>query len=583
MHRKLISLLIALCSYLISTAETFIVTSNADNGPGTLREAITKANANGTTDTDLIIFNIADITEGGRTITLQTQLPALSSNITIDGSTQPGPVLGISSAKITLYLDHNPPALFTYLYILNATNVKIFGICFRYFNTTTTNVGDHYAIGTKGSNYITVGAPGKGNMFSAVPMGVSNWYDNNGSDSIRNVTIQSNVFGLNSANTEVYRGNIRLTQTCEITIGGPSADQGNIFVGAWIFANQSSSNATAFFANIQNNKFGLDWTGSQYFNRGGTIDSWGNVTDDTTSIKTWVINNIMSSHNCGMSMTQLYHKAVVTGNKLNSNFSGTACRMIPVNVHFGLCKSITVGGYTPEEENFFPNDVYSARRGVHLVRNQFGWIHISGNQPTDPFAKILTYDNGMITGKSNANAKIQLYTNTCATSACINRKYLATTFADASGNWSFAYTTGMPNIVATATTPDSSTSEFTEPEVNISNVVRKNPTCGRSNGSVTGITVSQGTHIAWLNGSTLDTVSTDTNLVNVPAGSYVLTVSNGANGCKWNVSYTLYDESVPPGITPSVTHASCGRNNGSFYVSLFQSLSYKWMNANYDS
>jgi len=37
-----------MCIFYTAFADTFIVTSNADSGPGTLREAITLANANGT-------------------------------------------------------------------------------------------------------------------------------------------------------------------------------------------------------------------------------------------------------------------------------------------------------------------------------------------------------------------------------------------------------------------------------------------------------------------------------------------------------------------------------------------------------
>jgi len=59
-------------SGLTAFADTFIVTSNADRGPGTLREVITLANTNGTTFTDYIHFNTADVTESGRAIILQS-------------------------------------------------------------------------------------------------------------------------------------------------------------------------------------------------------------------------------------------------------------------------------------------------------------------------------------------------------------------------------------------------------------------------------------------------------------------------------------------------------------------------------
>lgn len=42
----------------VAFAETFTVTSNADSGPGTLREALTKAAANGSAEKDYIYFNL---------------------------------------------------------------------------------------------------------------------------------------------------------------------------------------------------------------------------------------------------------------------------------------------------------------------------------------------------------------------------------------------------------------------------------------------------------------------------------------------------------------------------------------------
>jgi Right handed beta helix region len=64
---------------------SLIVTSVADNGPGTLRQAILNANAN-TPALDTITFNI-----GGPTrIILATPLPQITDGVVIDGTSQPG-------------------------------------------------------------------------------------------------------------------------------------------------------------------------------------------------------------------------------------------------------------------------------------------------------------------------------------------------------------------------------------------------------------------------------------------------------------------------------------------------------------
>jgi hypothetical protein len=65
-------------------ADVFIVTSNADSGPGTLRDAIIQSVANGVIVRDSIIFNLADNSVAGRTITLLSPLPVLASNTAVN-------------------------------------------------------------------------------------------------------------------------------------------------------------------------------------------------------------------------------------------------------------------------------------------------------------------------------------------------------------------------------------------------------------------------------------------------------------------------------------------------------------------
>ncbi len=64
---------------------TFVVTTAADSGAGSLRDAITKANKS--SDADVIKFNIGS---GLKTITPTSALPMLKYAVTIDGTTQPG-------------------------------------------------------------------------------------------------------------------------------------------------------------------------------------------------------------------------------------------------------------------------------------------------------------------------------------------------------------------------------------------------------------------------------------------------------------------------------------------------------------
>ncbi len=69
-----------------ASGNTYTVTTTADSGAGSLRQAITDANAN--PGADAIAFNI--VGSGVQTITLAAALPNFTDAVTIDGYTQPG-------------------------------------------------------------------------------------------------------------------------------------------------------------------------------------------------------------------------------------------------------------------------------------------------------------------------------------------------------------------------------------------------------------------------------------------------------------------------------------------------------------
>lgn len=80
-------------------AAAFTVTNTNDDGPGSLRQAIVTSNLNLGPSANVITFNIPGST---RKITLLSPLPALTSPVTIDGTTQPGFVLDASSSYVDL-------------------------------------------------------------------------------------------------------------------------------------------------------------------------------------------------------------------------------------------------------------------------------------------------------------------------------------------------------------------------------------------------------------------------------------------------------------------------------------------------
>jgi hypothetical protein len=85
MRRAVLGVAAALLAARVSAA-TFTVLTTSDSGAGSLRQAMTDANA--APGPDAIVFNMPGI--GVKTIVLASPLPALVETVTIDGYTQPG-------------------------------------------------------------------------------------------------------------------------------------------------------------------------------------------------------------------------------------------------------------------------------------------------------------------------------------------------------------------------------------------------------------------------------------------------------------------------------------------------------------
>ena len=149
---KLTLTLLLLIGAFSALAATFTVTSNADSGPGSLRDAINQAAANSATP-NLIVFNIADQSRAGRTITIASTLPKLPSNLTIDGTTQPGAPFGISAARIII-TDVSTTDRFDYIDIVAVNNVQVYGLFLQ-------SVSYFFGIYIQQSNNVNIGAANK--------------------------------------------------------------------------------------------------------------------------------------------------------------------------------------------------------------------------------------------------------------------------------------------------------------------------------------------------------------------------------------------------------------------------------------
>src|SRR5687768_7421035 len=240
MRVKALLLMCCICSCFMATrvyGDTFIVTSTADSGPGTLREAIEDAAANGTGIQDTIHFNISQSGFNQRFINLITPLPPLSSNLEIDGTTQPGERFGSTQAAICIRkMDY--AADFTLFTIAGVSNVKIYGLYLFYgyyqgqFNPPLRS-DNLYGIKLSDAFDIEIGAAGKGNVINGYNYAIYSF-----SDSCRNIRIQGNYIGQGQYYQdytldvdEVIQptiAGIEMLNAKDVLIGGPNAADGNL-------------------------------------------------------------------------------------------------------------------------------------------------------------------------------------------------------------------------------------------------------------------------------------------------------------------------------------------------------------------
>jgi gliding motility-associated-like protein len=573
-------------------ADTFIVTSTASAGDGSLRDALEKAAANGTATPDLIIFNITRAREVVIQIPLNNLLPALSGNLTIDGTTQPGPVLGASEAKVGvklegMYSGTNPLYLFD---AREASNVKIYGLFMK------GNVGPRpakfYAVMLQGSRNITIGEPGKGNVISGWSTAIFDEYDSRyGKSSL--VTISSNIFGLDTdgiSTSFTDRTGGTATNTVSVhfkdnsnnfTIGGATPDAGNRFNSSnidIILSGELQNDATT---TIAHNTFGLDIAGDNL---------------QTSALAAISVSRINTFPN----FPGIVANPVITNNYIGGRVRGTGILCTDVQTHFLIADNILGyedrSGGPPRDivygtgitiRNSFQatvknntirywsagalildatysiritnNSTYCNKKRAIELRN---WFTLSPAQRPQPYVYINSIDpfRGVITGKSLPNNIIEIFQNeNCPT--CEGKTYLGNVTSDAGGNWVYNGTFTGENIAATATEIFFATSEYSMPKIDTSALAINPVTCAGGFGGICGVKILSGTRWRWEdeNGAV---VGYDTCLRLVPAGRYFLKLAIGTS-CEETFRFTIPD--VSPAIdvsTASITPARCGAANG---------------------
>lgn len=239
---------------------TFVVTTTADSGPGSLRQAI--LNANATAGVDTVSFNIPGASPF--TIALQTPLPTVTEQIVIDGTSQVGSVAG----SPTIVVDGSATAAGSVGLTLAAPSSFVRGIAIS-------------------------GFPGTGIVVEA-----------------SGCTIQGSYVGLPNGNAE---SGIIVENVSNVTIGGTVLGARNVIsnngaYGVFLLGAGASNNV------VQGNYIGVDANGAAaagngfdgvYVNQGSSNAIVGNVISDNGGAGVYV------------------DQQTATANSIRGNFIGT--------------------------------------------------------------------------------------------------------------------------------------------------------------------------------------------------------------------------------------------------------------------
>ena len=605
MNKKLATLFAALTLYLFAYADTFIVTSNADNGPGSLREAIERANSNGSNIPDFIHFNITDHSAAGRTISLHSSLLSITSNVTIDGTTQPGNKFGISDAKIILEWSSSALTFFTGLSIKSAFNVSIYGLYIRKFHGDPLRTSlPEAGIQLSDVQNITIGAVGKGNIISGNEYGIIHIYWRSGTEPIRqgaNISVKSNIIGLledgETMPEKKQAYGLYIWEGKDVVVGGDSPDEGNIITGNERgFGFYSQLRTGNGYIKIINNKVGLDNSGTKvilpYGYPAGINGIWaaGSITVDY-SVE--IRQNNFSGFHTALSIWEVNKPLIIKANEIGVRIPTGSTYSNESGISISGCSTGIIGG-NGDEKNIIAN---SRSRGIWISDGNFGssLITITKNSfycnrekgisiehlfyNPHPWIWINEIGNNTIKGKAKPGSTVEIfYDDDCVN--CEGKTYLGSAPVSSDSNWIFNGQINN-NIVATSTEPSGLTSEFSKPVVDVSSARITPASCGKSNGSIIGIKIKSGTLWHWedQNGKS---VGADTTLLNMPPGFFRIVVGMGTSSCLFRSDfYEIRKFELPNEISVKTTPSSCGLANGSVAVQVANEYIYrfKWLNS----
>ena len=382
---------------------TFIVNSTADPGTGicddaecTLREAITAANAHAGPDT--IVFNIPGA--GPHTIRPNSNLPSITSPVTIDGYMQPGASANTladgDNAVLMIELDGSLGNTFGLPSLLSisagSSTVRglvinrgsaLYGISLDTNGGNTiegnfigTNVAGDAVLGNNQGVIIQFGS--SNNLIGGLMPAARNIISGN-SDGISLSGGPGNIIEGNFIGTDHTGSNdlgntigIGVTASSNNTIGGTSAGARNVISGNGTEIRMQADNNL-----IQGNYVGISATGGAFNYSNTTVlginifSSTGNTIGGLTS----AARNVISGHSIGISLNST-PSTTVQGNFIGTDAAGTA-RLGNTNIGINMQSSngTVIGGTAAGAGNL----ISANGTGIQIAPGSGTAIQIQGN------------------------------------------------------------------------------------------------------------------------------------------------------------------------------------------------------------
>jgi hypothetical protein len=349
---------------------TYTVTTNANTGAGSLRDAVNNANLNPGADT--IAFNLPI---GSRTITLTTTLPALSGPTTIDGTTNPGyngaPVVEVTGANV---LTGNAIELNGNGSVVRGLSITGFasgvggasgrGIVLNASNSTIEK--NYFALKPDGATTLHLGGAGvevlggnntiHDNAIATTAYGV---LISTNSVNANNTVITGNRIGTNASGT-TYLGGSTLATGVYIgagnnnRLGGPTDAERNI-IAIGKSAGVVLASGVGSAVTVQNNLIGLNTTGAGAITA-GNVDANG-VAISTLSTAVTIRGNYVANAAKNQIQVSSAPNVIIVGNYVGLTFAGapSGTGVNGISISGDSAENIAVGTPASADRNWIMN------------------------------------------------------------------------------------------------------------------------------------------------------------------------------------------------------------------------------------